>query len=565
MTPPACWSGWLARLVALLMLAALLVVDTTWAWGGDDVPAAAQSAGSVVDPTLVPGVISTLIAEAPTLVPSLVPTLVPSTVATLVPDAGPTLVPDADATVVPDVIPTLVPTPGPVVDPTAGSVIDGETNDDLDDPSSDGDATDGSDAAEGTGDESGADDGGAGASPAGGVYRRGASGSGTIEVIDADPEQGQDGYLAGELVVRLSDGASIEYLNGRFGTATRAVAGDDLFYLLSVPASLDLEDAASAIRGDDAVEWVDFNYIGQAPEGRPGYFFVNSAPSPTLPEADAFAQLDAIDAVDAITCVRGAGILVAVLDTGVDGTHPDLVGRIAGTPINILEGTLDASDTANSIDDDGDGLIDEMSGHGTHVAGIVARVAPDAGILPVRVLNSDGVGDAFYLAAGIIYAADQGAAVINLSVGSTRDARAVEAAVAYAEGQGALVVAAAGNSNRSTPEYPAAYDTVLSVNAIDAKERRAGFSNYGETVDVAAPGVEIWSAAVGGGYVRWSGTSMSTPFVSGAAALIASTEGDWPPRDLTRRLVDTAVELPDGRRGESHMTRVDATRATRCT
>lgn len=557
MTPPARRSSWLAGSVALVMIAGLLVVDTTWGRGADDDPPAAQSADLLYPPTSVPDVVSTLVSEAPTLAPSLVPTLVPSVVATVVPGSGATVV----ATLVPDVVATLVPT----VDPTVGSGIDGEIDGDMDDPTSDGVAGDGSDATDGPGAEASPDDGGGESLPAGQVYRRRASDPETIEVIDADPERGQDGYLAGEVVVRLSDGASIDDLSSRFGTAILAVAGDDLFYLLSVPTSLGLESTASAIRGDDAVEWVDFNYIGQAPEGRPGYFFVNSAPSPTLPEADAAAQLEAIDAADAVACVRGAGVLVAILDTGVDGTHPDLVGRIAGTPFNILDGTLDASDTANLIDDDGDGLVDEMSGHGTHVAGIVARVAPDAGILPVRVLNSDGVGDAFYLAAGIIYAADQGAAVINLSLGSSRDARAVEAAIAYAEERGALVVAAAGNSNRSTPEYPAAYDTVLSVNAIDAQERRAGFSNYGETVDVAAPGVEIWSAAVGGGYVRWSGTSMSAPFVSGSAALIASTGGDWPPRHLTRRLVDTAVELPNGRRGETDMTRVDAARATRCT
>lgn len=557
MTPPVRRPGWLARLVALSMIAGLLVVISTWARGADDGPSVARSAGAVVHPTLVPDVVSTLVSEAPTLVPSLVPTLVPSAVATLVPDAVATLVPDAGATVVPTLVPDVTATLVSTVDPTIDPIVDGETNEDLDDLTDD-------DAADEAGAEATPDDGVTDSPSAGGVYRRGAPGSGTIEVLDADPARGQDGYLSGELVVHLNEGASIDDLNDRFGTGTLEVAGDGLFHLLSVPASLDLEDTASAIRGDDAVEWVDFNYIGQAPEGRPGYFFVNSAPSPTLPRAVAAAQLDAIGAVDTIGCVRGAGILVAILDTGVDGTHPDLAERIAGTPINILEGTLDASDTANAIDDDGDGLVDEMSGHGTHVAGIVARVAPEASILPVRVLNSDGVGDAFYLAAGIIYAADEGAAVINLSLGSSRESRAVEAAVAYADERGALVVAAAGNSNGSTPEYPAAYDTVLSVNAIDAKERRAGFSNYGETVDVAAPGVAIWSAAVGGGYVQWSGTSMSTPFVSGAAALIASTEGDWPPRRLARRLVDTAVDLPDGRRGEADMTRVDVTRATRC-
>jgi hypothetical protein len=369
MTPLARRSGPPARLVSLVVITALLVVGASRARGMDDVPNR-RSAGSHVSPTLAPGVVATMVAEAPTLiatlVPSLVPTRVPSAVATLVPDVVATIVPDVVATIVPDVVATRVPGAGSGVDPTADSGNDGVT-DDLDDPSSDGV---GSDAADGTGDDGGADDV---AAPDGAAYRRGSTGSGTIVVIDADPERGQDGYLAGELVVRLSDGTSIDDFNARFGTATLAVAGADLFYLLSVPASQDLEDTATAIRGDDVVDWVDFNYIGQAPEGRPGYFFVNSAPSPTLPEGDAAAQLAMIGAVRATACVRGAGALVAILDTGVDGTHPDLVGRIAGTPINFLDGTLDASDTANLMDDDGDGLVDEMSGHGTHVAGIVAR------------------------------------------------------------------------------------------------------------------------------------------------------------------------------------------------
>lgn len=392
-------------------------------------------------------------------------------------------------------------------------------------------------------------------------YRRGAFDPQTIPILDADPDEGRDGYLEGELVVRLADGASIDDVNAGLGSYTFAVTGPAPYYLLKVPASLDLEETAAALADDPSVAWVDLNYIEQAPEGRPGYFFVSSEPSPDLPEADAVAQLDAIDAA---TCAGGAGVLVAILDTGIDAAHPDFSGRIAGTPLNLLDNTYDATDVANRTDDDGDGLVDEVSGHGTHIAGIVARVAPEAGILPVRVLNSDGVGDAFYLAAGIIYAADQGAAVINLSLGSSRDARVVREAVAYAVDQGSLVVAAAGNADRSTPEYPAAYANVLSVNAVDDRERRAGFSNYGETVDIAAPGVDVWSAAVGGGYVRWSGTSMAAPFVSAAAAQVASTDGDWPPRRLRRRLIDTAVALPDGRRGESEMVRLHASRAARC-
>ena len=234
---------------------------------------------------------------------------------------------------------------------------------------------------------------------------------------------------------------------------------------------------------------------------------------------------------------------MAVLDTGVDPTHPDLVGRVV-PGWNALTGGATSDDTGNDRDDDGDDQVDEMTGHGTHVAGIIAQVAPGARIMPVKVLDSDGVGDAFYVAAGVFHALDNGADVINLSLGSTRDTRIVADAVGEAVAGGIVVVAAAGNFDRDQPvEFPAATAGVIGVAATDAGDRTAPFSNYGDHLLVSAPGTDIVSAAPGGGTAVWSGTSMATPFVAGSAALLVAAYPDWHVPTVVARLALSAAPL----------------------
>jgi type VII secretion-associated serine protease mycosin len=239
---------------------------------------------------------------------------------------------------------------------------------------------------------------------------------------------------------------------------------------------------------------------------------------------------------------RGAGQVVAVVDTGVDGTHPDLAGR-------VLPGT-DLIRTGATGWDDG-------YGHGTHVAGIIAAtagngigiagLAPAASILPVRVLDDDGAGWDGDVAAGLIWAADHGASVINLSLGGPDSSDAVSAAVSYAIGRGALVVVAAGNDRTSgnPVEYPAAFTRpgMLAVAATTRANVSASYSSSGRYVTLAAPGDGVVSTLPGNRYGTLSGTSMAAPYVAASAALLRAVTPTLTPAALGQALTDAADDL----------------------
>ncbi|SDY76471.1 S8 family serine peptidase [Thermoactinomyces sp. DSM 45892] len=208
--------------------------------------------------------------------------------------------------------------------------------------------------------------------------------------------------------------------------------------------------------------------------------------------------------------------VVAVVDTGVQANHEDLAGK-------VVPG-YDFVDNDNNADDG--------QGHGTHVAGTVAAnthnnigvagVAPEVKVMAVRVLDSNGSGTYDWVANGITYAADNGAKVINMSLGGSGGSQALEDAVNYAWSKGVVIMAAAGNTPSTAPNYPAYYANCIAVAATDSNDAKASFSTHGSWVDVAAPGVDIISTKMGGGYVKYSGTSMATPHAAAVAALVAS-------------------------------------------
>ena len=232
---------------------------------------------------------------------------------------------------------------------------------------------------------------------------------------------------------------------------------------------------------------------------------------------------------------RGDGIVVAVVDTGVDGTHPDLAGQV-----------LPGYDFVSSPTTGPTAGWNDGNSHGTHVAGIIAAkdnngvgitgVAPGASILPVRVLGNDGSGYASTVAAGIVAAADAGAQIINLSLGSSVGDPVLEAAVQYAQSEGSMLVAAGGNLNMrgwvtfDGESYPASYPGVLGVGSTNTDCGGIG----GLHLDVSAPGCLILSTIPGGGYARYSGTSMATPQVAGEMAILMSA-------GLTGAQAETAI------------------------
>jgi subtilisin family serine protease len=212
----------------------------------------------------------------------------------------------------------------------------------------------------------------------------------------------------------------------------------------------------------------------------------------------------------------GANIRVAVIDTGIDLTHPDLAA-------NVQEAVAYVGSTGK-----------DDNGHGSHVAGTIAAldnsigvvgVAPEAHLFAVKALDRRGSGYWSDIAAGIEWAADNGMDVANMSLGASSAPSYVQTACTYAESLGVLLVAAAGNSGDGNPattetSYPAAYATVVAVGATDTNDNLASFSNSGAFVEVSGPGVGVRSTWKGGGYNTISGTSMASPHAAGVAALL---------------------------------------------
>ncbi|BAZ38055.1 peptidase S8/S53 [Calothrix sp. NIES-4101] len=256
----------------------------------------------------------------------------------------------------------------------------------------------------------------------------------------------------------------------------------------------------------------------------------------------------------------GQGVVVAVLDTGVDRNHEDLKN-------NIWKNTKEIE--GNGVDDDGNGYVDDVygwnfdgnnnntldvDGHGTHVSGTIAAekndkgatgVAYNAKIMPVKVLDDTGSGSYDSIAKGIRYAVDNGAKVINMSLGGGSSNPVMQEALQYASSRGTIVVMAAGNSGGSSPIYPARYakDTGIAVGAVDKDGKQASFSNRAgneQLTYVTAPGVSIYSTVPNNGYENYSGTSMATPHVAGVVALMLSANPNLSDSQVRQILADTS-------------------------
>lgn len=285
--------------------------------------------------------------------------------------------------------------------------------------------------------------------------------------------------------------------------------------ILKVPNGKVMEKVL-AYRAHGAVEYAEPDYIATAFE------------VPNDPSFDQQWGMTQIDAPEAWSVTTGSSsVKIAILDTGIDIHHPDLDGKIA------------SSDMHNYTDSP---TTDDLYGHGTHVAGIaaaetnnsvgVAGVGYSCSLASYKVLNDTGSGAYSWIAAGIEAAANDGVAVINMSLGSKFASSTLELAVNYAWSKGVVIVASAGNAGNSRPNYPAYYANCIAVAATDSSDAKASFSNYGSWVDVAAPGVDIYSTMPSEGseigltnYGSLSGTSMSAPHVTGLAALVKAKRG----------------------------------------
>ncbi len=354
-------------------------------------------------------------------------------------------------------------------------------------------------------------------------------------------------FEAGELVVRLTSSAVLtdvltepRYQKYKLSELASLLASAAI-YRLNIGEEGKEEEAAGALQSDPNVKWAEVNYVSEIPSDPQGDPYRTwkwgSSDASGYINQTAFQQ---VNLAPAHAYYRGDGVTVAVLDTGIDAGHPVFAGR-------LLPGRdLVNDDTIPQDGPEAGQAGGAAEGHGTHVSGIIAQVAPHSTLLPIRVLDVDGRGSTYILAYAIEWAVDNHADVINLSLGSDFDSNVLADAIAQAQQRGVLIVAAAGNDNAETPQYPAAYPGVIGVTAVDAGNHKADFANYGESwVDLAAPGVGITSTvpvSLSILYATWSGTSMSTPFVTGAAALARQKLPAASPAELAQMLVDTGTD-----------------------
>jgi len=275
----------------------------------------------------------------------------------------------------------------------------------------------------------------------------------------------------------------------------------------------------------------------------------------------------------ALAYTRGRGVVVADLNSRVDVGHPALIGHLTtgydfvtgsnGTAVNESAAGFMNQSSSSFMDQssltfmDGEqvSVLNQSSSsfmdgnpafsHGTLCAGIIAIVAPESMIMPIRIFDDDGSADLFVIAKAIRHAVQQGAQVINMSFGTLQNSQAIKSSINYALSKNIVLVASAGNNNTSAPQYPAAYSGVITTAATDLLDRKASFSNFGVSVVVDAPGVNIFSSYPDGYYSMVSGTSFSAPIIAGTAALIRSQQAAGVVDDIVAGAINIDAKNPN--------------------
>ncbi|MDX1778533.1 MAG: S8 family peptidase [Thermodesulfobacteriota bacterium] len=359
-------------------------------------------------------------------------------------------------------------------------------------------------------------------------------------------------FFPGELLVKFKQDVSVqarEAVHRRFNISEKRAGYNNLYQIISVLPGREREIAKAYLKRPE-IAYAEPNY----------YRTVYATPNDELYRYQ--WNLPLINMAEAWDVSTGEGVTVAIIDTGVNPFGRDGFGSFSDS--RLLRGYNAIMGIPGAID---------FEGHGTHVAGTVgqetnnvvgvAGVAYGANILPVKVLSFLGSGLDSWIIRGIRWATDQGADIINLSLGFYADSQALEDAVNYAYENGVTVIAAAGNDGEGEVMYPAAFENCISVGAVGYDKGLADYSNYGDALDLVAPGGDNDTDLNGDGYgdgvlqetfgffgLNWgywyyTGTSMASPHVAGIAALVKSLHPDYGPDEIRQVLQDTAQDLGD--------------------
>lgn len=339
--------------------------------------------------------------------------------------------------------------------------------------------------------------------------------------------QARTEYVPGEILVKFKPGAELQAMfeNRRIGAEVVETLPDLHVSRLKLPQNLDVLRGIKHYSSLSFVEYAEPNYIMRA-------FFTPNDPS--------FASQwgpKKIQCPSAWNLTWGSSsVLIAIVDTGISKTHPDLSSKIAG-------GWNFYNNNSNYNDD---------NGHGSHTAGIaaaatnngigIAGVGFNCRLLAVKVLNASGSGTLSGVANGITWSANNGAKVISMSLGASSGSSTLLNAVNYAWDKGCILVAAAGNNGSTSPTYPAYYSNCIAVASSTSSDMRSYFSNYGSWVELAAPGSSIYSTYKGSSYAYLSGTSMACPHVSGVAGLVWSRFGTWQSNSWVRWKIESTAD-----------------------
>ncbi len=354
--------------------------------------------------------------------------------------------------------------------------------------------------------------------------------------VSANPPANSSKFAIDHILVKFKAGTnamSVKEVNTRHGGSVMKQITSLKIQVVKVPAG-QIAEQIKAYQSDNDVEYAEPDYKVKA---------MDAPNDPYFYQQWGMTKIQAPNAWNMTT--GNSNIKIAILDTGIDQDHEDLTAKITANQNFSTSAT-----------------VDDLYGHGTHVAGIAAAITNNhtglagvgynSSLMNVKVLDDTGEGQDSWVADGVIWAADNGAKVINLSLGGPDSSRILEDAINYAWNKGVVVVASAGNDGNNSPTYPAYYTNCISVAATDQNDNKATFSTYGTWVDVAAPGLSICSTLPNHtnyfqqnygsplNYGFLSGTSMSAPFVSGLAALVWSTAYGTGATTVRARIENTA-------------------------